>query len=437
MTSPKSPTALDEAFRAQRSQREAKAEFQSCLIFIATTLAIFVVVATFGGARHFHSANTLRIIFLLYLGLVATFAVLVRKGLWHSSLRYLNTTLQIMLLSAFLIAVTREKGVAFALTTALPMMYCLVISMTAFRLSPWLSLYAGALSALGLVFVYTVFMRPELTSEILAANPTLGWTAVYARVMVLIAIGVACALAANSLRVQIRRQEEDQGRIQLLERTFGRLVAPEVAKQILEDENWMKPARREAVIMFADLQGFTKYSEDKSPEDVADFLNRCWSVAADIVEKHGGVINKYMGDGFLAIFGVPLELVEAEKAAAETAAELDRELAPLLKPDGLALCIGLHAGPMIVGGIGSEARCEFTVIGSTVNLASRLETLNRALATRCLTSGEVAAKISGDWHMKDHGGHQVKGVAREVSVFELGGKKAISELVSAPPPPPD
>ena len=301
--------------------------------------------------------------------------------------------------------------------------YCLVISMTAFRLSPWLSFFSGALSALSLIAVYAVFMRPQITPEMLIATPTLGWLAIYGRVVVLFAIGVACALAASSLRQQIRKQEEDQTRIQLLERTFGRLVAPEVAKQILEDENWMKPARRDAVIMFADLQGFTKYSEGKSPEDVANFLNRCWSVAADIVEKHGGVINKYMGDGFLAIFGVPLELAGAEKAAAETAAELDRELAPLLKPDGLALCIGLHAGPMIVGGIGSEARCEFTVIGSTVNLASRLETLNRSLETRCLTSGQIAEKISGDWHMKDHGGHRVKGVADEVSVFELKEKK--------------
>jgi len=431
------PSALNQALRARLVQREAKAEFQSCLIFIATSLSIFIVVGIFGGVSRFDSFGLLRIVFLLYLGLVTTFAVLVWKGWWHSSLRFVNTTLQIVLLATFLVAITRDKGAFFALTTVLPMMFCLVISMTAFRLSPWLSFFAGALSALALTFVYAAFMRPELTPEMILAYPTLGWPSVYARVMVLFAIGVACAMAASSLRQQIRRQEKDQSRIQLLERTFGRLVAPEVAKQILEDENWMKPARRDAVIMFADLQGFTKYSEDKSPEDVAGFLNRCWTVAADIVEKHGGVINKYMGDGFLAIFGVPLELAEAEKAAAETAAELDRELAPLLRPDGLALCIGLHAGPMIVGGIGSEARCEFTVIGSTVNLASRLETLNRSLETRCLTSSEVAGKISGDWHMKDRGGHQVKGVAREVSVFELGGKKETSDPPSAPPQHPD
>ncbi len=127
----------------------------------------------------------------------------------------------------------------------------------------------------------------------------------------LLIIGVACAFAAGTLRRQMRKRIDDEGRIHLLERTFGRLVAPEVAKQILENSDWMRPARREAVVLFADLKGFTKYSDGRSPEEVADYLNRCWSLAADIVEKHGGVINKYMGDGFLALFGVPLELDDA------------------------------------------------------------------------------------------------------------------------------
>ena len=423
MNSAKSPSALVTAFRARLIRREALDELLSCVIFAVASLLIFAVLSIFGQARQMHSFGILRIVFLSYVGLILLLAILVRRGWWHPALRFVNTALQITVLSAFLFAISRERGPSFALTTALPMLYCLVISMTAFRLSPWLSFFAGALAAAELVYLYAFVMLPRLTPEMLATNPALGWPAVFARVVVLFAIGAACAFAAGSLRRQMEKQAADHTRIQLLERTFGRLVAPEVAKQILEDENWMKPARREAVIMFADLKGFTKYSEGKSPEDVAAFLNRCWSIAADIVEKHGGVINKYMGDGFLAIFGVPLELKGAEKAAAETAAELDRELAPVLNPDGLALCIGLHSGPMIVGGIGSEARCEFTVIGSTVNLASRLETLNRSLDTRCLTSSEVADKIAGDWHMKDHGGQQVKGVAREVNVFELRTKK--------------
>lgn len=143
-------------------------------------------------------------------------------------------------------------------------------------------------------------------------------------------------------------------------------------------------------------------------------------------ERHGGVINKYMGDGFLAVFGVPLELADAEEAAAKTAVALQQEMASVLAQENLELCLGLHAGPMIVGGIGSESRCEFTVIGSTVNLASRLETLNRTLSTRCLTTESIAGKIANSWEVAHHGGQRVKGVAREVNAFELRGRKGES-----------
>jgi len=417
------PSTLNLALKAKTVRGQARAELISCAIFVGTSFLIFFVMSLVGGAREIHSFNILREAFIGYTLPLGVLAVLAWRGWWHAALPYVNTTLQITLLSTFLFVLVRERGPEFALSTALPMMYCLAISITAFRLSSALSFFAGLLSAGQLVALYGWFMRPHLTVEILATNPTLSWPAVFARVAVLLAIGIACAFAARSLLVQTRKTAADQSRIQLLERTFGRLVAPDIAKRILEDDDWMVPSRRDAVVMFADLKGFTAYSEGKSPEEVAEFLNRCWTIAAALVEEHGGVINKYMGDGFLAIFGVPLELENAEKAAAETAGLLQRDLAPVLDPEGLSLCIGLHAGPMIVGGIGSEARCEFTVIGSTVNLASRLETLNRSLSTSCLTSESVAEKLHEHWEMKDKGGQQVKGVAGAVGVFELGEKK--------------
>ncbi len=381
------------------------------------------MVSILGYTQRLDSFHLIQATFLTCMVLLAGLALIARKGWWHPVLPFANTGLQITLLTTILVLAARDRGAEFALTTVLPLLFCLAIALTAFRLDPWLSVFAGGLSALGFALAYLMVMRPVITPLILETNPLIGWPSVTARILVFLATGGACAVAANSLRSQMKKTAEDTTRIHLLERTFGRLVAPEVARQILENEDWMRPARRDAVVMFADLKGFTNYSEGRSPEDVANYLNRCWSVAADIVERHGGVINKYMGDGFLAIFGVPLELADAEKAAAETAQELQRELSPILDEENLSLCLGVHSGPMIVGGIGSEARCEFTVIGSTVNLASRLEGLNRSLESRCLTSDSVAAKISGDWHMTDRGGQRVKGVAGEVNVFELHGRK--------------
>lgn len=416
-------SALEEAAHAQFQRREARAETTSSLLFCGAIILAFGIISLSGEAQRFGSFTAMRTVFLCFMGLLLGLAAAIRAGFWHPVLRYVNSALQVAALGMMTVVLGRERGALFVLSTAIPMLYCLVITLTAFRLSPWLSLFTGTLAAASLVATYGLFLRPAITPEVLAANPTIAWPAVWARVVVLLATGAACALAARTLRNQFRQSARDQGRIQLLERTFGRMVAPEVAQRVLEDENWMKPARREAVIMFADLKGFTRYSDGKTPEEVADFLNRCWTVAADIVEKHRGVINKYMGDGFLAMFGAPMELDDAEKAAAQTAQDLQRGLAPLLEPAGLALCIGVHAGPLIAGGIGSASRYEYTVIGSTVNLASRLETLNRSLETRCLASEHVARKIAEDWDLKDRGGQHVKGVANQVSVFEILGRR--------------
>jgi adenylate cyclase len=418
---------LKAAFAEQVSQEESRAEIISCLIFGAAMVCLYIGVSIVEAARSMPIFKTLGIACVSYAVVVGVFYLIAKKGLWHWWLSYANTAIQITLLTYFLASVSQQRGPIFALSTALPMAYCLAISLTAFRLKPGLSIFAGLCAAIMMTLVYILVMRPLIDPSLMVGNPTLNWAAVIGRSIVLLMIGLACAFAAGTLRRQLKKRIEDEGRINLLERTFGRLVAPEVAKQILENSDWMRPARRDAVVLFADLKGFTKFSESRSPEEVAGYLNRCWGLAADIVERHGGVINKYMGDGFLALFGVPLEHPHAEQAAAQTANELQEKLAPVLDEAGLELCVGIHNGPMIVGGIGSESRCEFTVIGSTVNLASRLETLNRSLKTNTLTSESVAQKISATWHVQTLGAHPVKGVSSDVEVYELLDKKKKEE----------
>lgn len=416
-------SGLDSAVREELLRRESRSEALSSALFCGCGFLLFAVLAVIGKAGDLKSFETLRDVFIGFTLLLAILAILARKGWWHPAVPYFNTALQITMLSFFLVTSVRNQGPTYAFSTALPMLYCLVISITAFRLSPALSFYAGVVAAIEVIVIYAVFMRPLLTQEYVDNHPTISWPATVARVIVLLAIGIACSLAARSLRSQIVKRAKDRDRIEFLERTFGRFVAPEIAKQILHDENWMTPAEREAVVMFVDLKGFTNYSAGRSPQEVAGMLNQCWEIAALIVERHGGFINKYLGDGFLAVFGVPVELKEAESAAALTANDLQKELTPVLKPHGLALCIGVHSGPMIAGGIGAESRCEFTVIGETVNLASRIEGLNRKLETYCLASEPVAEKIASEWNLKEHGGQSVKGISDMVEVYEIVGKK--------------
>jgi adenylate cyclase len=417
------PSTLDRAHQDEILRREGRADQLGIAIFVGTMLVVLTVVAIAGHGLSASEFPRLVPAMVGFGGILGGIALAIQLGVRPQVLRYGISLVQVSFVSAMLVAVNSAHGAEFALATALPLLYALAIAITAFRMNPWLSLFAGTLAAVEFVVVYAVAMAPQLTPEAIAENETLSASAVVVRAVVLLVIGIVCALAAGSLRGQFKKSLEDAGRIDLLERTFGRLVAPEVAREILSDENWMRPARRDAVVVFADLQGFTSFSDGRRPEDVARFLNDCWEVAADVIERHGGVINKYLGDGFLALFGVPMDVANAEAAAAETACELQEKLAPLLEPVGLRLCVGVHSGPLIAGGIGSQSRCEFTVIGSTVNLASRLESLNRSLATSCLTTQPVADKLAGTWELTPHGEHRVKGVSDGVSVFELVRKR--------------
>lgn len=411
--------AFESIFRAKIRAREARAELLASLLFAGSMLLSVITQVVLADADALPFFPVLRVFFFTFLGVTAVLSTLAYLGIWHPSLSFLNVAAQNFYLGFFLSTAAATVNAEFALTTAAPMFLVLVVCLTAFRMNPWLSLFAGAAGCTTMVVSYLGFMAPTLTPEILATNPAMAYPAVISRAIVLLAAGAACAIAADTMRRHLQARSRDEDRIELLERTFGRLLAPEVARRILDNDDWMKPERRDAVVMFADLKGFTHFAENRDPEEVADLLNECWTRAAAIVEEHGGVINKFLGDGFLALFGVPADHQNPELAAANTAGALQQSLTPFLESHGLALCIGIHAGPLIFGGIGSESRCEFTVIGTTVNVASRVESLNRSLDTRSLTTSPVAEKLGDSWNVHHRGEHQVKGIGSKFGVFEI------------------
>ncbi|MEO6053015.1 MAG: adenylate/guanylate cyclase domain-containing protein, partial [Chthoniobacterales bacterium] len=367
-----------------------------------------------------------------WVGLSIVLALLLLAGLiqvwrWVPIMKFFNVALQVSTISIMLLITAKERGPEFAMSTASPMIYALVISVTAFRLSASLSLFAGILSALEFLGVYIFVMRPMLTPEDLLSIPTLGYGAMVVRMIILLAIGFTCTLAARALSSHVVRSVKDAVKVDLLERTFGRYVSPEIAKHVLSNDRFLEARKIEGVVMFADLRGFTAYSENRAPEEIAAMLNRCWEIAMQIIESHGGVVNKFLGDGFMALFGVPIDLPNAEEAAANTAVDLQRALQVILEPEGLSMCIGIHQGEFIAGGIGSESRCEFTVIGTTVNVASRIETLNRELKTNCLASTAFISRIDGKapFHIQSQGKRSVKGIHEPMEVHEVSHKKPV------------
>ncbi len=194
-------------------------------------------------------------------------------------------------------------------------------------------------------------------------------------------------------RVELKRQDElgnlatafnqmgeELFRHSLTRQSFGKYVGEEVLEMILADPEkmWLKGHKNDATILFADIRGFTAYAEDREPEEVVDMLNTYFEIATRAIMDYGGYLDKFIGDGVLGVFGVPVFRKDHVERAVRTALDLKEQLHmhsihgnPLLSSVG----IGIHTGPIVSGNIGSQVKMEYTVIGDTVNLASRLSEL--------------------------------------------------------------
>ena len=174
-------------------------------------------------------------------------------------------------------------------------------------------------------------------------------------------------------------------------------VADEVLRRVDQAQNW-KGDRRHATILMSDLRGFTHLSERFTPEEIVNTLNEYFSVMIEVVMSCGGTVDKFMGDAILAVFGVPKALPESERAAVKCALEMHDCLRKLNQKRSrdklftLEMGIGIAAGDVVAGNIGSDKRMEYTVIGDAVNIASRLQSI--ATSGKILTTSNVLEKVS-------------------------------------------
>jgi adenylate cyclase len=204
---------------------------------------------------------------------------------------------------------------------------------------------------------------------------------------------------------------------------FGRFVNPHVVRDLLERGGLPKAGElRQITVLFSDIRGFTALSETRPPDEIVALLNRYLGRQVEVIFRHGGCLDKFIGDAIMAFWGAPLDDPEHAKhavmAALEMAEALEvfrRELGEL--GDIFDVGIGLNSGPAVVGLIGSENKREYTAIGDTVNLANRIEGLTKGLA-RILISETTMLACQGAFDFVDRGSHPVKGRERQVRVFE-------------------
>lgn len=240
--------------------------------------------------------------------------------------------------------------------------------------------------------------------------------------------------------VTLRREVElHRKRYEEVKHTFGRYVSPEVVELLTEDPSKLELGgeERDVAILFADIQGYSTFSERLSPPETLAVLNRFFDRVNRVVQAHQGMVNNYLGDGVLAVFGAPLSVPEHSRRALEATlallAEVDLLNAELAREgffqrmrdtglERLGVRVGLHAGKVVVGNLGNEQRMEYSVIGDVVNTAARLEALNKALGTTVLASEALVSQIADRAlvaRLEPRGVHQVKGREQGVEVYSL------------------
>lgn len=206
---------------------------------------------------------------------------------------------------------------------------------------------------------------------------------------------------------------------------LGKVVSPEIATQLLHSDLQLGGEEREVTILFSDLRDFTTLSEKLPPHEVLALLNRYLDRMSAVVEKHGGVIDKYIGDAIMALFGAPVSTDGAAARALAAArdmrdalAALNRELAAEGRPP-LALGIGINTARVIAGNMGSKTRLNYTVIGDGVNLAARLEALTKdaSYGAQIIVSEATAIAANGRGELRALGSVTVKGKTEAVKIY--------------------
>jgi len=230
----------------------------------------------------------------------------------------------------------------------------------------------------------------------------------------------AMILEQASLNEQIREEE-------ILRSRLERFLSPQVAEMIVTGsqetiDNVMEPTELTATIVFTDIIAFTRLAEKIPPRETNMILNQYFSMVTDIIFRHDGTLDKYIGDGLMAVFGAPMERQDDAERAILAAKEMREKLAAMMaKKEGhtrkFDIRIGINTGRVVAGNIGSPRRMDYTVIGDPVNIASRLESI--AEPNQILIGEETYETIKDRFEIRKIGPQKVKGKSAEIMVYEV------------------
>lgn len=336
-------------------------------------------------------------------------------------LSYINSFIEISLPSFLLILLTSVSHSRITMISPVVVTYFLIIILSTLRLDLKLSIFTGILAAIEYILIYTHFFYSTSANR----NPNfeissalfIGWGIMF------IGAGIAAGFVAEQIKIRIRqyfRLNQERNEIVNL---FGQQVSHSIVEELLKQKPDLGSKKQKVTVMFLDIREFTPFAEKHSPEVVVDYLNKLFSTMIEIVNSNHGIINQFLGDGFMATFGVPVSRGNHAKQAVQAGLEIIDKVADSINDGKIPptkLGIGIHSGKAITGNIGTDVRKQYSITGNVVILASRIEQLNKQYGTQLLISEEVKrAAFLKDNSVEFLGEIKLKGRSNEIVIYKL------------------
>ena len=332
--------------------------------------------------------------------------------------RFANALIETSLPSVVIFELSLHMEPATVLGFWPPMLYFVFIVLSTLRLDFWLSVWTGTVAS-SQQFALAAYLMPiQLFSDL----PEHSLIYHLSRSMVLLGAGVIAGIVAGSLRRQFEASVAASAAHDRVTNLFGQHVSPAVVERLLAQQTDPPSEMRRVCVLFLDIRGFTAMTRVRPADETVALLNDFFAGMIEIVDRHHGIINKFLGDGFLALFGAPLE---DPRAAANALAAARGMLKAVDAWNGarphqpLRIGIGIHIGDAVTGTVGSPQRKEYTVIGDTGNLAARLEQLTKETGSQLLISGSVHADTAGADGATDLGPLPIRGYGEPVRVWRV------------------
>ncbi len=425
--------------KASMERQQLRSERQRVLVFtglLGVLLLVLIVLRTQPDLIHANARRQVLSTFLPVTIVVGSFLVyeacilawlsflLRRNRLPPTAFHYLNTFIEVSLPTIALVVGSWFMGGLSMLVGVVPSVYFLFFCLAALNLNFRLCVFAGAvacveflLTSLTLLWLYPSVSLEDSSLQAILRSPH----QYILKSGFLLMGGCIAGFVASRLKLQLlsalQTVEERDRAISI----FGQHVSPQVAELLLHQPVDSAGQERRVCVMFLDIRDFSRIASERSPAEVMDYLNQLFGFMIPLINEQRGIINKFLGDGFMAVFGAPLDDSDPCRnavRASQLILEKIREMNDAKKIPPTRIGIGLHLGMAITGNVGGGERKEYTVIGDAVNLAARIEQATKQFQAQLLVSADVATSI-GNPSGEDLGWVELKGQAKPVRLFKL------------------